>query len=63
MTDTRQAIRNSLPSLQAEVAGDERNVVLTLSRMWMTAATSDMPQKMRLHTGRKIRYLLLTECY
>src|SRR5690606_13038017 len=33
MTDIRRAIRDSLPGLLAEAAGDERNVVLTLSRI------------------------------
>lgn len=45
MIDIRRAIRDSLPSLVAEAAGDERNVVLTLSRMWLTAATGDIAQK------------------
>ena len=43
--DIRRAIRDSLPSLLAESAGDERNVVLTLSRMWLTAATGDIAPK------------------
>lgn len=45
MTDIRRAIRDSLPSLLTEAAGDERNVVLTLSRMWLTAATGDIAPK------------------
>lgn len=45
MTDIRRAIRDSLPSLLAETAGDERNVILTLSRMWLTAATGDVAPK------------------
>lgn len=45
IADVRRAIRNSLPSLLAEAAGDERNVVLTLSRMWLTAATGDIAPK------------------
>ena len=45
MTDIRRAIRDSLPGLLAEAAGDERNVVLTLSRMWLTAATGDIAPK------------------
>lgn len=45
MTDIRRAIRDSLPSLLAEAMGDERNVVLTLSRMWLTAATGDVAPK------------------
>ena len=45
MTDIRRAIRDSLPGLLAETAGDERNVVLTLARMWLTAATGDIAPK------------------
>ena len=45
ITDIRRAIRHSLPRLLAEAAGDERNVVLTLSRMWLTAATGDIAPK------------------
>lgn len=45
ITDIRRAIRDSLPSLLAETAGDERNVVLTLSRMWLTAATGNVSSK------------------
>ncbi|WP_275288632.1 aminoglycoside adenylyltransferase family protein [Halomonas elongata] len=45
MTDIRRAIHDSLPSLLAEAAGDERNVVLTLSRMWLTAATGAIAPK------------------
>ncbi|MGD8176906.1 aminoglycoside adenylyltransferase family protein [Marinimicrobium sp. ARAG 43.8] len=45
MTDIRRAIRDSLPNLLADTAGDERNVVLTLSRMWLTAATGDIAPK------------------
>ena len=43
--DVRRAIRDSLPGLLAEAAGDERNVILTLSRMWLTAATGDIAPK------------------
>jgi len=45
MTDIHRAIRDSLSGLLAEAAGDERNVVLTLSRMWLTAATGDIAPK------------------
>lgn len=45
MSDIRRAVRNSLPGLLAETAGDERNVVLTLSRMWLTAATGEIAPK------------------
>lgn len=43
--DIRTAIRDTLPALLAESSGDERNVVLTLSRMWLTAATGDIAPK------------------
>ncbi|TVU90647.1 DUF4111 domain-containing protein [Vreelandella titanicae] len=45
MADIQRAIRDSLPVLLAETAGDERNVVLTLSRMWLTAATGEIASK------------------
>ena len=45
MADVQRAIRNSLPTLLADTAGDERNVVLTLSRMWLTAAMGDIASK------------------
>ena len=45
LPDIRMAIRDSLPNLLAETTGDERNVVLTLSRMWLTAATGDIAPK------------------
>ena len=45
LADVRSAIRDSLPSLLDKSAGDERNVVLTLSRMWLTAATGDIAPK------------------
>lgn len=45
MSDIRRAIHDSLPSLLAEATGDERNVVLTLSRMWLTASTGDIAPK------------------
>lgn len=45
IADIRRAIRDSLPSLLEGAAGDERNVVLTLSRMWLTAATGDIAPK------------------
>ncbi|SEA80754.1 aminoglycoside adenylyltransferase domain-containing protein [Marinobacterium iners] len=45
MSDIRRAIHDSLPSLLAEAKGDERNVVLTLSRMWLTAATGNIAPK------------------
>jgi aminoglycoside 9-adenylyltransferase len=45
VADIQRAIRESLPSLLAETRGDERNVVLTLARMWLTAATGDIASK------------------
>ncbi|MCD1586275.1 DUF4111 domain-containing protein [Halomonas sp. IOP_14] len=45
MADVQRAIRDSLPTLLAETAGDERNVLLTLSRMWLTVATGDIASK------------------
>ncbi|MFU1806187.1 aminoglycoside adenylyltransferase domain-containing protein, partial [Enterococcus faecium] len=38
MTDIRKAIKESLPGLIASINGDERNVILTLARMWLTAS-------------------------
>lgn len=35
----RRAMRDALPALFASLAGDERNVLLTLARMWRTART------------------------
>src|SRR5690606_34464943 len=44
-TDIRRAIRASLPHLLTETAGDERNVILTLARMWFTAVTGEIVPK------------------
>lgn len=38
-TDLRRALRDALPELLADLRGDERNVLLTLARMWHTATT------------------------
>ncbi|PMR78751.1 aminoglycoside adenylyltransferase family protein [Billgrantia endophytica] len=43
--DIRRALAESLPSLLDDIEGDERNVVLTLARMWLTAATGDIAPK------------------
>lgn len=43
--DIRRAIRESLPGLLEGVEGDERNVILTLARMWLTATTGDIAPK------------------
>jgi len=45
LSDIRKAIRDSLPGLIAGLKGDERNVVLTLARMWLTAATGEISAK------------------
>ncbi|WBF16562.1 aminoglycoside nucleotidyltransferase ANT9 [Halomonas elongata] len=45
LADIQKAIRDSLPNLLTEVVGDERNVVLTLSRMWLTATTGEIAPK------------------
>ena len=39
MTDIRRAIKESLPGLIASIEGDERNVILTLARMWLTSSS------------------------
>lgn len=36
--DVRSAMRDCLPGLVQSTRGDERNVILTLARMWVTAA-------------------------
>ena len=43
--DILRAMRESLPGLLERVDGDERNVMLTLARMWLTAATGDIAPK------------------
>lgn len=44
-SEIRRAIREALPNLLASLKGDERNVLLTLSRMWYTAATRVLTSK------------------
>ncbi len=39
--DVRRAMKDSLPGLIANLKGDERNVILTLARMWVMAATGE----------------------
>lgn len=39
------AMQSSLPALLADLHGDERNVLLTLARMWRTAVTGDFVAK------------------
>lgn len=41
----RRAMRDALPALMAGLAGDERNVLLTLARMWRTAEVGDFVAK------------------
>lgn len=41
----RRAMHDVLPPLLAELDGDERNVLLTLARLWHTAATGDFVAK------------------
>ena len=45
LSDIRKGIRDSLPELIAGLKGDERNVILTLARMWLTAATGEIGSK------------------
>jgi len=40
-----RAMREALPSLVASLRGDERNVLLTLARMWHTAVTGSFAGK------------------
>jgi streptomycin 3"-adenylyltransferase len=41
----RRAMRNALPALLAGLHGDERNVLLTLARMWRTASAGEFVAK------------------
>jgi aminoglycoside 9-adenylyltransferase len=43
--DMRRATRESLPTLMADFHGDERNVLLTLARMWLTLSTGKVVPK------------------
>lgn len=45
MVDVRRAMKDSLPELIAHLKGDERNVILTLARMWVTAETGEFLPK------------------
>ena len=45
MTDIRRAIKESLPELIEGIKGDERNVILTLARMWLTVAIGEISPK------------------
>lgn len=44
-SDVRRAIAEALPSLLRSLEGDERNVLLTLARMWRTLATAEFVSK------------------
>lgn len=43
--DVRRAMRDALPGLLDGLWGDERNVLLTLARMWRTARTGEFVSK------------------
>ncbi len=43
--DLHRAIAESMPKLIGELRGDERNVLLTLARMWVTLATNEIVPK------------------
>jgi len=45
MTHIRRAIMESLPGLIEGIKGDERNVILTLARMWLTMAVGEITSK------------------
>lgn len=44
-SDVRRAIQCSLPGLLSGIGGDERNVLLTLARMWFTLETGELCPK------------------
>lgn len=45
--DVRRAMKDGLPTLMTSLSGDERNVLLTLARMWHTLATGEFVSKDR----------------
>jgi len=45
MAHIRKAIMACLPGLIESIRGDERNVILTLARMWLTAAVGEISPK------------------
>lgn len=45
MSDVRRGMHACLPGLIESTKGDERNVILTLARMWVTAATGEFLPK------------------
>lgn len=44
-SEIRRAIREALPNILASLKADERNVLLTLSRMWYTVVTRGLTSK------------------
>ena len=44
-SDIRRAIKDALPALIETLEGDERNVLLTLTRMWRTLVTGEFVSK------------------
>ncbi|PJX27804.1 adenylyltransferase [Advenella sp. S44] len=44
-SEIRRAIRDVLPALVGTLQGDERNVLLTLARMWRTSVTGEFVSK------------------
>jgi aminoglycoside 9-adenylyltransferase len=53
--DLRRALRDALPTLLGDLHGDERNVVLTLARMWRTAVTGAFAPKDAAATWAALR--------
>ncbi len=45
MKDIRRAIKESMPGLMEGIKGDERNVILTLARMWLTVTVGEISSK------------------
>jgi streptomycin 3"-adenylyltransferase len=43
--DLRRAMKDCLPGLMDWLKGDERNVILTLARIWVTLSTGDILPK------------------
>ena len=43
--DVNKAIKDSLPALLSSIRGDERNVLLTLARMWFTVSCGSIVSK------------------
>jgi len=43
--DVRRAMLDGIPSLLSDLDGDERNVVLTFARIWMSLATGMIRSK------------------